>query len=975
MTKRCRGVGVLLAVLLLLPSLAHAQVTVRGHVRDQQGQPLTGAQVMVAGTQLGTLSGADGAYVLTVPRPGAETTLQVLFLGFRTQSRTLRQTTGTATLDFALPIDVMRLDEVVVTGTSAATSRRQLGNAVSTVKAAELAMTGSVAVDRALAGKVAGALVQQNSGNPAGGISVRLRGTGTILGDADPLYIVDGVVVNNDSPELIYLGGYAQNRLVDLNPADIERIEIVKGAAAAALYGSRANNGVVQIFTKRGLSGQPRITISSRMTTDAIRKRLEVNEWPFDVNGNPVTRYDHQDVIFRRAYGSETQASVSGGTPETRYFLSGSLFQNEGIVRGVDYERLTGRLRLDQKLTDWATLSLGGAYSVSDNSELPSGGLGDLYGVLDGFLFGPNTYDARKDPATGEYSKAGAYANPAEAIALYEFGQKTDRFIGDVHLTFTPLPDLEVDYILGYDGYTQVATGYIPRGTATPGIYQYGWSRKATREFNQLNNDINVRYRRQFGSIESATLLGGTWQVEKPATMSMYSYDLSPVSHIATAGANRYMSESRSERRIGGIFGQETVSLDNRLFLTFGARMDASSVFSPDDRWQFYPKASASYVFSDVGFWRDSWAGRVFPTFKARASWGQSGGLTAIGAFDRLTLYSSSAYEGKPALVPSSQQGGLIKPERQTEVEAGLDFSLLSDRLAAEFTWYDSETTDVLLTRQIALSTGFSTRLENMGEISNKGIELLVRAVPVDGASFSWTTTFTYAANRNEVNGIDGGVRVLGDSWGLTAAMNGEPLGIYYAYGYKRDDQGNRLATDGSIFKDPKTQVPARSTVKYVVGDPNPDYTSSLINEITVGRHWSFRAQLDAVQGNDIWNYTRRIGAYTPYGTLKDYERELSGEVAKGTGTALWLNFEHWVEDGSFIKMRELAATYRFQPGWLGVQDLAFSFVGRNLFSIDNYTGYDPEVNTGGQRTGTRGFEFIEVPIPRGLSLGVTATF
>jgi len=144
---------------------------------------------------------------------------------------------------------------------------------------------------------------------------------------------------------------------------------------------------------------------------------------------------------------------------------------------------------------------------------------------------------------------------------------------------------------------------------------------------------------------------------------------------------------------------------------------------------------------------------------------------------------------------------------------------------------------------------------------------------------------------------------------------------------------------------------------------------------VTVGRHWQFRAQFDAVQGNDIWNYTRRIGAYPPYGTLKDYERELKGEVAAGTGNALWLNFEHWVEDGSFVKLRELAATYRFQPGWLGVQDLAISFIGRNLHSFDSYTGYDPEVNTGGQRTGTRGFEFIEVPIPRSLSIGVTATF
>jgi len=975
MTGSRVGRGIILAAFLLLPTTLNAQLTIRGHVRDQRGQPLSGAQVVVMGTQIGVLTAPNGSYSVTVPRPDAETTVQVLYLGYRTESETVRQASGVATVDFALAIDVMRLDEVVVTGTSAASSRRQLGNSISSVGSSDLARSGSPAIDRALAGKVAGALVQQNSGNPAGGISIRLRGTGTILGDADPLYIVDGVIVNNDSPELVYLGGYAQNRLIDLNPSDIDRIEIVKGAAAAALYGSRANNGVVQIFTKRGQSGRPRISVSSRFMSDAIRNTLEVNEHPFDAAGNPVTRYDHQDVIFRRAYGAETHASVSGGSDDTRYFVSGSFLKNEGIIRAVDYTRVTGRLRLEQKLTDWAAVSLGGAYSVSDNNELPSGGLGALYGVLDGFLFGPNTYDARRDPQTGEYSNAGAFANPAEVIDLYEFGQRTDRFMGDVHLTLTPLSDLEVDYVLGYDGYTQVATGYIPRGTATPGIYEYGWSRRATREFMQINHDLNVRYRRRFGNFESASLLGATWQVERPATLSVYSYDLTPVSKISTAGANQYMSEYRSERRIGGVFGQETFSVANRLFLTVGARLDASSVFSPGDRWQFYPKASASYMFSDSDFWRDTWAARVFSTFKARASWGQSGGLTAIGAYDRLTLYSTSSYEGKPALLPSSQQGGLIKPERQSEFEAGLDFSVLSDRVAFEATWYDNKTTDVLLTRQIALSTGFSTRLENMGDITNTGLELLVRAVAVDRPSLSWTTTLTYAANKNEVDGIDGGVRVLGDSWGLAAAMNGKPLGIYYAYGYRRDAQGNKLATDGSIYTDPKTQVPARSSEKYVVGDPNPDFTSSWINELSLGQHWQFRAQLDAVQGNDIWNYTRRIGAYPPYGTLKDYERELRGEVATGTGNALWLNFEHWVEDGSFVKLRELAATYRFQPAWGGIQELALSFVGRNLFSIDNYTGYDPEVNTGGQRTGTRGYEFIEVPIPRSLSIGVTATF
>jgi TonB-dependent starch-binding outer membrane protein SusC len=975
MKPSLRRAALLLAGLLLVPSAVQAQLTVRGHVRDQQGQPLPGAQVVVVGIRLGTVTGSDGAYTLRIPQADQETVLQALYIGYRAQSQTVRQATGAATVDFTLGIDVMRLDEVVVTGTSAATSRRQLGNAISTITAADLAASASPAIDRALSGKVAGALVQQNSGNPAGGISVRLRGTGTILGAADPLYIIDGVIVNNDSPELLYLGGYAQNRLVDLNPADVERIEIVKGAAAAALYGSRANNGVIQIFTKRGQVGQPRVVVSSNFTTDALRKRLEVNQHPFDAQGNPVTRYDHQDVIFRRASGTNSNVQVSGGTEGTQYFFSGSLLKNEGIIRGVDFQRVSARLRIDQDITNWARVSLGGVYSVSDNNERPSGGLGALYGVLDGFIFGPNTYDARRDPATGLYSSAGAFANPAEVIDRYEFAQTTNRFIGDIRLSLTPLASVEVEYVAGYDGYTQAATGYIPRGVATPGIYQFGWSRKASRESVQSNHDLNIRHRHRAGNVEFSTLLAGTWQVERPTTMSMWSYDLSPVTRIATGGANHNMSEYRSERRIGGLFAQETINFGDRLFLTAGGRVDASSVFSPEHRWQFYPKASASYVISDAGFWEDTWASRIFPTFKIRTAWGQSGGLTAIGAYDRLTLYSTTSYDGKPGLLPGTQQGGNIKPERQSELEVGVDLSLLSDRLAVEATWYDSETTDVLLTRQIALSTGFSTRLENMGTLTNRGFEVLVRALPIYRPGLSWTTTFNYAANRNEVSGIEGDLRILAESWGLAGAINGQPLGVYYGWGYARDDQGNKLATDGTPYTDPRTQVPARSPDRSIVGDPNPDFIAAWTNELNIGRNWSFRAQLDAVQGNDIWNYTRRIGAYPPYGTLKDYERELRGEVAAGTGNALWLNFEHWVEDGSFVKLRELSATYQFQPGRLGVRDLALTFAGRNLFSLDNYTGYDPEVNTGGQRTGTRGYEFIEVPLPRSVSFGVTATF
>jgi TonB-dependent SusC/RagA subfamily outer membrane receptor len=958
------------------PAPARVDGTIVGRVTDgPTGTAIPAVSVQVEGTRFGAVSGEDGRFRITAV-PAGTYTVVARRIGYapRRQSVTVTGNQEVAA-NLSLQADALRMDEVVVTGNSAETSRRQLGNAIGTVDAQELKAGGSVAIDRALAGKVPGVMVQQNSGNPAGGISVRLRGTNTILGSADPLYIVDGVIVSNDATELIYLGGYAQNRMVDINPEDVERIEVVKGAAAAALYGSRANNGVVQIFTKRGVAGKPRFTFSSRVSADQLRKRLAVNTYPFDVNGKPVTRYDQQDDIFHTATGIEESGSVTGGSAGTRYYAGGGFVRNEGIVRNTEFNRKNGRVRLDQTLTDWANMSLGGNFTSSKDRDIPNGGLGALYGAIDGFLFGPNTYDAKPD-ANGVFSDAGAFANPAEVIAKYKFGQETNRFIGDAHLTLTPLEGLKIDYTLGYDGYTQSATAFIPRGTATPGTYALGFSQVGTRQFAQVNNDLNVNYDRAVKSwLHSTSALGTTFQTEDATNVGLSSYDLSPVTEIVPSGANRTISEFRSRRLVQGVFGQQTFGIADRLYLTAAGRFDASSVFGANDRWHFYPKLSGSYLLSEESFWQSSAFGRVFPQFKLRGAWGNSGGLTAIGAFDRFTNYGPVSYEGKPGLVPIRQQGSDIRPEKQTAVEGGIDATIFSNRIGVELSVYKQHTSDLLLTRTVALSTGFATRLENAAVLDNRGLELLVRATPVATSAINWNTTFTYSANRNEVSGIVGNVRVLGQSFGLAAAINGQPLGVYYTSGFKRDAQGNILDVTGKPYTDRKTQVPAVDPTPRIIGDPNPKWIGSWTNELRVGSNLSFRAQLDGLFGNDVWNYDARIGAYPPYGTLASYGEELSGAVAKGTGNALWTNFEAWVEDGSFVKLRELSATYTTRPSMLKVQELSFSLIGRNLLSFDNYTGYDPETNTGGQRTGTRGYNFGEVPIPRSIGLRVTTTF
>ncbi|PAU94126.1 hypothetical protein CK503_07895 [Aliifodinibius salipaludis] len=596
MTNRIRLLS--FVCLLLLPFSLQAQdveYTVTGTLIDQRTEdPLTGANVSIENTTIGTSADADGTFELTARVEPGTYNLRITFIGYRTVEREVEfgdeQEIALGTI--ALQQDVIGADEVVVTGASVLTEKRQLGNSISTVSADELASTGVTEIDAGLSGKIAGALVQQNSGDPAGGISVRLRGTGTLLGSASPLYIVDGVIVNNDSPELVDVGGTSTNRLADLNPEDIDRIEVVKGAAAAALYGSRANNGVVQIFTKQGKSGTPSITIKSTVNVDKVRKTLDVNMAQnengdyLDNSGNVMSgkRYDFQDYIFRTAVGTNQFLSISGGANDTRYYISGSHKNNEGIVDGSNYQRSTARLNLDQVLTNWANLSTSLSYSHSNNQQIPNGGLNASYGALTGFIFGPNTVNPEPDPQTGEYPNNTNLANPLEVIDTYDFQNEVNRVIGSAKLSLTPHEGLSIDHTLGLDTYSQVGTAFIPPGTSAPGL-STGFGRRSERAFFQLNNDLRISYQTDIKPwLNSSTLFGGTLQYENVETIGLEAQQFSIGSRVVSGGANfEQPGEFRSETVIYGIFGQQTFGYKDRLFVTEAGDARLDFYLSPDN--------------------------------------------------------------------------------------------------------------------------------------------------------------------------------------------------------------------------------------------------------------------------------------------------------------------------------------------------------------------------------------------------------
>jgi len=1015
LSRRSWLIGPLLLLLTLVVGPALGQTTrylLRGRVISAASDPLPGATVRVLNTVLGASTNAEGRFELAANLAPGTYQLEASSIGSRPQRTTITlgaETTVTVP-DLTLREDQVGLNEVVVTGTSVATSKRQLGNTIATVSGDQLRTTVPTQIDQALQGKFAGVQITQNSGNPAGGISVRLRGPSTVAGSSDPLYIIDGVIVNNDSPQLLDLGGYAQNRLVDISPNDVERIEVIKGAAAAAIYGSRASNGVVQIFTKRGRDGAPQVTVSSQFLTSQIRKKLDYNNYPFrftntasntDLTQEPVQRYDYQDRIFRTAVGTDNYVSLTGGNSTTKYFASGNYFRNQGIVDNTDFNRGGGRLRLQQNLGSKVSLSAGANYTLSRSREVPNGGINEAYGALTGLIFSNNFIDPSPDPVTGRYPSTAlniARTNPLEAINRFKFQQRTSRFIGDAQLNFTPFPGFTFDYVLGYDASTQLATGFIPTNSTAP-TYSTGLARRADQTSILVNNDVTANYRHDFTEwLASTTTVGGTLQYQQSFSTVQQSITLSPVIQTTASGTivsqnPRYLGDYRTERTIRGAFIQQTFGLYNRLFITGALRVDEASVYGASNRSQYYPKVSGSYVISDEGFWKNGALGTIAPQLKLRASYGQAGNLTAIGPYDRFTNFDPVTVGTLPGLITSTLQGNnALKPERQKEFEVGTDLSLFKDRIGIEFSYFDKRVQDLLLNRDLNFSSGFSTRFDNVGNMRNRGVELLVRGTPVQTDKVRWNITGTFTHYKNRITNIPNGLVTFPNGFGLVAAVEGQPLGTYYGTYSARNPDGSLLLTSAGLpqrergiqgtfgaANTPQRAAdgqPSGNLVNGVLGDPNPRYIASLINEVSLlnGR-LSFRVQFDTQQDFDVFNFTQRVGSRDIFGGLARYEGELRGEVPKGTSTAIYNTFDRWIEDGSFIKMREASISYQIRPKFLGMRDLRFSVAARNLWVITDYSGYDPEVNAAGQSNAVRGFDFVEVPIPRSVSVGFNASF
>jgi TonB-dependent starch-binding outer membrane protein SusC len=1006
LVRRAFGVaGLLFAAPAALTAQA-ATGTIRGKVTEaSSGRSLADAQIQVVGTRVGTISQASGEYVLTAVPVGARV-VQIRRIGFQPVNKTVQVLAGgSVTVDAALSVSAINLSEVVVTGTASPTEKRRVGTSIATVDSTVVAKAQAITVDQALQGKIAGAQISQNSGGPGGGgISVRLRGTNSFIAGSDPLYIIDGVIVDNGSAQLADLGGRSnpQNRLADINPNDIDRIEIIRGAAAAALYGSRANNGVVQIFTKRGLIGKPRVTLSTRAGANELREQQPFNFYPYDVNGNPIARYNLQDDIFRRSPTFEQNLTVEGGNDQTRYFVSVNSTEDQGIIRSTESRRQGARLNLQQQLSPSLIANVSTNF-INTRNQFQAFGEQNDYGIMGSLFFAPTQTDFR--PVNGIYPLPPALGtNPLLAIARIRNPQTINRFIGSAKLTWTPMPKLLVDFTAGLDNAAFEQRQFIPRNAVLgTGPLSTGQSQSVFQNTRVLNQDLVASYAWNPGSeFEWKTTAGLNYTQQTINITQSGANGLAPVGELVNAGSVKFGTQLLTQLRTLGFFGQQELAAWNKLFLTAAVRYDASSTFAPAERWQAFPKFSASYVLLEN-------RPGALNSVRLRSALGWAGSQPgSANAYSQYVLYANTAFGGRPGFQNDVTFGNeSLKNERAREWELGTEIGGLGGRVGLEATYYDRLVSDLLFFRPLPTSTGFSRQFSPIGTMSNKGLELLVRTVNLDQKNLRWESTVTYTRNRNNVESLS--ILDFQSAGGYPNRIRtGEPVGVFYgsyaarncATGallldslgrYRRSNQtadmGNaaqRVAISGGTCND---------SLNKVIGDPNPTWLGSLLNEVTIGRKLRLRALFDGTFGNDVLNLSTRAQNAGIASNSKEYERELlpygdPRKLAPNFNGRTQGIFEYWIEDGSFVKLRELSASYTLD--WAPVKKLFrdgvdLSVSGRNLWVWTKYSGYDPEVGAFGTNGGglgsaqttaaDRGIDFGAYPIPRVWSVSARFTY
>ena len=977
---------------LLTPSpqeeAVNRDIFVRGTVFCKTGDfGLPGVNVMLKGTGRGTVANTNGEFLLEVPAEGS--VLVFSFVGYKTKEVPVVE--GEPLVVF-LEEDMELLEGVVVVGYGRE-SRKLLSSAVSDVGAETLERLIVHDLSSALQGRAAGIQVTQNSGMPGAAMTTRVRGISSINAGAEPLYVIDGVPMITQTVGHIGFGGQSVNTLSDINPNDIESVTILKDASATAIYGARGSNGVILITTKRGQAQTSRVTFSSSFgfqqpvnTMDLLNTRQFMeyrNEASVNDGGTPVYSQeqidtwphdtDWQSEIYRTAPLHSYNLSFSGGDNQTQYFISGSYFGQEGIALGTSYDRINGRMSIDQRVNSW--INVGASLSLSRSYNNRIDGDQSLDGVIPNAIALPPIYPVYNED--GSYNQDGPYGNPVNIGNLHIDDAYNWRTLGNTYARLRLLDGLTYEFKYGLDYVNFREHSYYPVTTRLGARYNGLGLESASEMFqNQIMNNLNY-LSEPFSGHYLDVLVGADFESYQRRSSYMRGQDFPDpqLQYIASAATIVFADATGRDSKLHSYYGRVKYNIDNKYIFTLSGRYDGSSRFGRNNRFGFFPSGDFAWRISEESFFSTpSWLNEL----KMRLSYGVTGN-DQIPDFGFMTLFATgNDYETLPGITPSNLGNPDLKWETTHQTNLGIDAGMFGERVVITADFYYKRTSDLLFSRPIPSSSGFSSILSNVGEIENKGLELILHTLNLDG-SFTWRSSVNMTFNRNKVLSLYNNQPLEDIGRGSQRIEVGEPVGIFYGWLALGVDP----TTGDIVFADINGDgiIDANDRVK--TGSPHPQFYGGFTNDFSYG-NIGLQILMNYSYGNDVFNGVRRYAE-----VMKGLDNQTTAildrwqqpgdvtQIPRATNADPNANnrvSSRFIEDGSYVKIKSVRLGYSFDSNVserVGLNHIQVYIVAQNLFTFTKYSGLDPELNYAGQDILRMGTDFYTYPHARSLSVGV----
>lgn len=990
-------------------SLYAQDKTINGRVvNSQDGSGVSGASITVKGTSRAVSANDNGQFTITVP--ASATTLTVSSAGYVAQDFPVGTSLNPV---FSLQPDVSAQEDVVVIGYGTRSKKNITGSVVK-VDAAQVRDMPFASPDQLLQGKASGVQISSMSGTPGGGVTVRVRGTSSFSPGSpasQPLYIIDGVFVNNTPLGPAGLGVEQQisNPLADLNPADIQSMEILKDANSTSIYGSRGANGVIIITTKRGSYGQkPRVTLNTYYASAKATNVPEVvngpqtgellNEiWVHDgkdpnalpyPNPGSLPTYSRLDKIFQTAPTYNADINVAGGNDKTAYYLGGSYYQQEGILKPQTFNRASFRLNLDNYISKRFKISTSNTVSRTFREIVPNdnsvGGL--LTAVGNSVLYPIYNED-------GTYFRGPVGNN---AIALVNENDQTStgiRYIGNIYGEWEVIPGMffRSSWSLDYnDAYNRAFNSTILNG---PGSVADAYE-QSNRQSTWINEQT-LRYGLKLSDANQLNFLVGN-TVQKTTSrffgVSANNFPNDDLRNISSAAQSTGWNGDKIQSTLASFFGRVDYTLNNKYIFDVNMRGDASSRFGANNQWGFFPSAGVAWRVSSEDFMQGQ---NTFSDLKLKASYGLTGSQETISEYASRGLWTGNDnYLGIPGTVASQIANPDLKWEQTKQFNIGVEFGILNNRITGEINYYDKFTKGVLLNKTIPMTTGFSTIAYNGGDISNKGFEFSVNAGIVRGKDFTWDVNLNLAHNKNLIEKLDAPY-FEPFSRKFILFQEGYPVNGFWLWQQERVDP----QTGNAVYTDVDKNNVIDDNDRMILGSNQPDLLGGLTTNLKY-KNFDLSAFFNFEWGQELVNWSTffmvhggtRFNAATGMATYGFYTRQLDrwqkpGDITDipkvgGTPEERSNNYGRYtsraMEDGSYTRLKTLTLGYSLPAGLmsrLGINRARVYVMGTNLITITNYSGLDPEINAGGGKGTVNGVEMFTVPQPKTIQAGLTVTF